>query len=583
MHPHFLPRAGWLLSLAVLVTPALPVRAATLASPKPPPATRLTGTFDGIEFDYSPGQEPLARLLAKRFAEHNREERRRAPAAAPATPEPLSVEDLRANRAKYVGHIAALLALQAPTPLQEECYGEFLRNYAKTMAEYDVLRKMARKMAVVRRVTLWDRAELVRQLQAGRQIPGFTWDPVTKQGRVNVGFSGTFQDPRLAKLAARRRKLHLAYRLRVESHGGTTTYRAQVSTQPFKKSSLQPASSKTTTKATQMDQLPVIIPANLAGKPAAEQAKAMLSTGSMIANVFHNVDAFPSRIPTNDPHLAYLILHETTEIGIIDRYMRGPDRRWFCDGVANYAAWRVVRDLDGPAAAKRVYNLSGQLARYAPLRTEADLRRWPAVEDQSETDRESALNSARYAYATNAVMLMNERAGEDILPRLFADIGRTKPEDTSILTVAKAWRKLTGTPLMAIVDAAVGETPKPGEPAPDDSQLDLLGAHPSPANTNPGFDYLCRFWRRSSRIRYVKVTRVVPGGPSARAGLRPGDRIVAVDGRRIPGTLIGKLKQTLSFHLAPDHPTIIRLSIERGFFHRKRELRLTFDPPPAKP
>jgi len=160
--------------------------------------------------------------------------------------------------------------------------------------------------------------------------------------------------------------------------------------------------------------------------------------------------------------VAFLVLHETTETGIVDHYFRGPDRRWFCDGVANYVPWRVVRDLQGEAVATGVFDLREQLAHFAPWRDRADLRRWPATENQSEADQHSELNEARYVFAAQAVFLMNARAGEDVLPRLFAEIGRTKPDKVSIRVVEKAWSKVTGTNLDSILAAAVQPLPADG-------------------------------------------------------------------------------------------------------------------------
>ena len=50
---------------------------------------------------------------------------------------------------------------------------------------------------------------------------------------------------------------------------------------------------------------------------------------------------------------------------------------------------------------------------------------------------------------------MNERAGEDILPRLFAEIGRTKSNKVSMKTVEKAWKKLTHTSMDSLIAATM--------------------------------------------------------------------------------------------------------------------------------
>jgi hypothetical protein len=119
--------------------------------------------------------------------------------------------------------------------------------------------------------------------------------------------------------------------------------------------------------------------------------------------------------------------------------------------VANYVTWRTVRDRHGLAIAKRVYDLDDQLAQYAKFREQADLRKWPATENETTEDLHSDLESARYAFATQAVMLMNARAGEDILPRMFVRIAKTPPQKAGMATVEKAWSDLTHTKLDTII------------------------------------------------------------------------------------------------------------------------------------
>jgi hypothetical protein len=94
-----------------------------------------------------------------------------------------------------------------------------------------------------------------------------------------------------------------------------------------------------------------------------------------------------------------------------------------------------------------------------PACAQADLRKWPAVENQVESEQETPLNRARYAFAAQAVFLMNQCAGEDILPRLLSEIGRTKPEKVSTRSVEKAWMKVSKLKLDAILAEAVQPLP----------------------------------------------------------------------------------------------------------------------------
>jgi hypothetical protein len=445
---------------AWLLLVLLAVRGTAAADAAPRLSGRLTGTFDGIQCEYSPGQEELARLLSAKLVARNREAaatRAQAQAAAGALPPAsLSATEMRANRATYLAGINSQLGLKAPTPWQEECYDAFLDNYEQTM----LLTEMGWKLLALGfdrwdKLSLWDRGELVRRLEAGEKIPGFSYDPVTKKGQSDFRLPQIeLQNDRLKEIADRREKLkrEYAFRITAATEGGRT-YEGSVSSEKKSKAGVKSTEPAGELQDATPQAMPVVIPADLAGLPATEVAEKVWSNG--IAAFLDSVGRSIQNQAPADPTMAWLILHETTEIGIIDHYYRGKDRRWFCDGVANYVPWRVVRDLHGTAAAQSVYDVRAQLEKYADRAAEADLRRWPAGENQTEEERESRLNRARYAFAAQAVFLMNARAGEDVLPRLFAEIGRTKPDKVSMATVEKAWGKVSPVKLDAILAEAV--------------------------------------------------------------------------------------------------------------------------------
>lgn len=424
---------------------------------EPPSEGRLRATFEGIECEYAPNREALVRSLAHNLAQHNREVAAALALkkSAPVTPLPLSPADLLASRANYLGGIARQLGLAKPTALQEECYDAFQKNYQRTMALYDLGREGLGRLQIIARFTLWDRTELVKRLESGHPVTGFSYDPLTKQGQMNFGFHFNVQDDRFKDLLEERKSLQREYHMSIGQEGGRTVYRGSVS--PKKTVPTSQVAAKTIEPDNDSQWLPVVIPAEMESKSFKELAQQLWSGPGerSVSAILGNIRSFQERIPSVDPTIAFIVLHETTELGIVDHYFRGPDRRWFCDGVANYVPWRVTRDLRGEDVAGRLYNRSGQLALYAALREQADLRKWPAAENQADEEVHSELNSARYAFAANAVFLMNERAGPDVLPRLFTEIGRTKPEKVSMKTVEAAWKKVTGTKLDAILAAAV--------------------------------------------------------------------------------------------------------------------------------
>ncbi|MGW1119360.1 S41 family peptidase [Streptomyces tanashiensis] len=60
----------------------------------------------------------------------------------------------------------------------------------------------------------------------------------------------------------------------------------------------------------------------------------------------------------------------------------------------------------------------------------------------------------------------------------------------------------------------------------------------------------------------VRVTRVQPGGPAERAGLRAGDRLVSVDGRPVDGLSVSEVVSLLRGDGVPGSPVALR--VERG-------------------
>ncbi|MBL9213866.1 MAG: hypothetical protein JNG83_00170 [Opitutaceae bacterium] len=415
------------------------------------PAARMTGRFHGISCEYSPGQEELARLLAERLAAHNA--RLAKAGGGPLPTEALSPAEMRKNRKRYLREIAGLLDQRKMSRAQDECYEAFLDHYEATIRTFERLRE---EYQAVSRLTVWPREELVRRLAGGELISGMRYDPVTRRGEATYLGSVTAQnDAWLKELSEKRRTLRQKYSLAVNNQDGVTRYSAGFG--PRGAAADQTAGDGAGAARDASSALPVIVPADmqlLAPAAAAERLWAR-TDGPSVLGVLEYLDRMFRGLTRTDPKIAFIVLHETAEVGIVDRYIQSPDRRWWCDGVANYVAWRTLRDLHGEKVAREAYDQDALRVAFADLRDQVDLRAWPAVENEADAVKGTRLHEAHYVFATQAVFLMHERAGDDILPRLFREMNLTPRKQVTMATVEAAWRKLTGTELAALLADAL--------------------------------------------------------------------------------------------------------------------------------
>ena len=446
------------------------------AEPHPTRVNRLIETIDGVRIEYSPGQEAYLRPIAERIVAWNREfDEHQAKAAAEVKAAlPLSARDLRENRAAVLQQIATAIGLDAPTPLQGRCYDAMLAYYEFIDWLASLMPEMIAKIGRAHEIAIWERPELVRRLSLGESLPGFTYDPKTKEGTVsfNFDFQSSAPPEEQAKMRAQseRQRLDHAFNYKVDADGVAhisasfnfdSARPAPSAPAGIWEGSLDRASkdfhSKIESQASW--EWPVILSQKNAGKSPEEIAEELVKFLRDFAE-----QAGRSVKGYRDANLAMVVLHETTEVGIVERYIGSSDRRWLCDGTANYVAWRVARDRAGPDFARQVYNLDRQLIQSAAFQKQINLWKWPAVERQREEDRETPLTQAHYAFATRALFLLAQAKGEDALPKFFREIGRTPRDKVSMKTVAKAYRKIAGADLDTLVKAAV-ENPIPAPPS----------------------------------------------------------------------------------------------------------------------
>ena len=430
----------------------------------PTRAYRLIATANGVTIEYSAGQEAYLRPLFDEAAAWNREfERRQAAVAAELkAPLPLSAGDFRQNRDAILQQIASSIGLNAPTELQARCYDVTLDHYETLSALVARLEEMLAHLAQVHRITIWAKAELARRFAAGEEIEGFTWDQQTQTGAFTFGLNlSTNPTPEeKARLdESERQSLRHAFNYRTDANGvssisATFTLsagnpRPAVLNTP---STDNVGAARRTTQALLADDhdqtIPLVLSDENSAQPPEVVAKSVTEACKALAEKWAQYAYY------RDGSLAAIVIHETTEAGIVDQYLGSADRRWLCEGVANYVAWKLARDRAGPDFARRVYNLDWHLAHFAEYQPQIDLRKWPAVERESEKDEASQLSEAHYPFATRAIVMMTQTYGDDLLPRLFREIGKTPRAKASMKTVATAYEKITGAKLDPLVASA---------------------------------------------------------------------------------------------------------------------------------
>ncbi|HWL16621.1 MAG TPA: hypothetical protein VNR00_13520 [Opitutus sp.] len=307
-----------------------------------------------------------------------------APEQPAAASSALTMANLAERKAEFLRLISASLGLKEPTAKMTESYDNFVGIFG-AMGEMDGMRP--------RRFALWRRAELLARLQAGETIPHFKLSGGNEL-HYEIGFTFEGKDGELRAGAGER----------------------------FRQA---------------MEEMEYPIPIGEAGGTPVADIGAGLKQVQEIANYLKGLSGVQRMS-------AFLVFHEVAEVGIVSHYIKSKDRRWFCDGVANYVAWRTLVNTVGRDEAARYYDLDAELQKYSGQAANVDLERWPTVEDLPGSNYREDLNTANYAFATKAIADISAKHGDDVLPRLFKRIGRTSREKTSIQTVYQAFRKVAG-------------------------------------------------------------------------------------------------------------------------------------------
>jgi hypothetical protein len=136
------------------------------------------------------------------------------------------------------------------------------------------------------------------------------------------------------------------------------------------------------------------------------------------------------------------LLQEAVETALVENYIASKDRRWFCAGVACYVAYKVIEDKVGPEAALRYYDIDAQLPLYGDMKPVANLEKWALAEDQSPEIRGMRANQANTVFAAEVFFNLTAQHGPEFIPKLLAEIGKTRRDKANLKTIYRAYKNL---------------------------------------------------------------------------------------------------------------------------------------------
>jgi hypothetical protein len=336
--------------------------------------------FGEFTIEAPAGEEAYVEALAVRLAEY-----KLPPRPAPPVLK-LSLDELARRREYFLGRLAALFGLE---------------KFPSKMAEdYDESIVLARAIvspvptAMPRRFALWRRPELRARIAAGESIPGF-----------------------------------------IRGANGDPSFDQRLTGEP---EPVKPGNGAAAGMAWRYTLWPIeIVPAD--GRTPDEQAAAAL----VRMGEFYSTEAAAS-LEKSARARVFMVLHDAVGSALVSQYLSSKDRRWFCEGVANYAASKTIEGEVGAVEADHYFDLAGGLKKFSAFAGRVNLVDWPLADDAAVTNAPAELEIARGIYATEVIADLCTRHGGDILPKLLVEIGKTKREKATMSTVYKACKKLTG-------------------------------------------------------------------------------------------------------------------------------------------
>lgn len=346
--------------------------------------------IDGLTVEYSPEDEVFAREFGTWLAERRVEYLKRIDDGSRAYKQLVAT-----SKATDLRFVAEQLALDGPTQQMSDIYDAF------GMKVVDLVQPALR----CERTTIWRAQELSKRLKSRESVPPFTLD---EHGKTSYKWNFNFQGKLFEPLPA----------------------------------------SQPTARPSQQLIIPVLLKDEDVQQDDRNIERHQRDTLRMLATVADPKSSYGPLVG----QFSVMSLHEVAEAALLTHYLKGPDRRWFLDGVANYLAFERMRQKFGTQAADGMYSNIYRPEKYGQYLDRVDLEHWPTVERQDASSPQGDLLHAHYYLATETIRAAAGYHGPDLLPKLLKELKTTPRENATIADVYAAFHKVTGDDLPKLID-----------------------------------------------------------------------------------------------------------------------------------
>lgn len=389
-------------------------------APAPMPG-RLTAKFDGLTITFPPELKAAVEIVGPEYAKVLAKAREAMEALCKKKP-PVALEVTDSDS-------AALRAYGiAPDP-------RLLRQFAVLIGAMHDGTQFARWFASGDRMQLWIKEDMMAFMKGGGTVPDFTLDPdgKTVNWRFWFGLEGKNLDADKIASSPAEAVAEAVRRLDAIPHMvcPIVLKRAELPSKPND---------------------PAALAAAIRDAEGIVELMRMATQDSETAS-----EKIASFIPHFGPEQGWFLLaHEVAECAIVEDTIKSADRRWFCDGLAN---WIAIRDVDrrfgaGKGAETFAKNYDApELRKHA---AKVDLFAWPAAEDVDNGSRPDVEHSmAHYYFATLVIEKACEGRDAGFVKNWLEEIRKTPLNRANSATVLAAYHKLTGKELKDIIREVV--------------------------------------------------------------------------------------------------------------------------------